>query len=671
MRKGLTAAVLAMVLVAAAMPAAQAETPDPQHSGGDDGPASRGRPRGGILMAGAASRSVLPLVDGSHDYLLAGLPPDDDAISPGIFVPEWDAGRVAVGNGEDAAHWVRDDVRVRALALAQPARRDVTVLLSADLYGIFRTDADAIRAKVDERLPRWLRRFGVEVEVLVGSTHNHHGPDTIFDVNHDWYEFMTDQAADAVVEAVAGLRPARLRVGAGEHWFGMDDGDPQVIDPRMNVLQAQGLDGRVVGTVVQWNNHPETTLHWSPPADLSEDCAVLGWEGAACDAEGRYFTSDYAGVLSRTIEGAVGGEALYFVGALGHLVGPGGANVWEVDDDHPLGDHFNPPAGAAVPGGDGFTYTDRNFRRAVVIGSQAAGAALDIIDDGEWIRRPAIDFERQTFYSRLTNIGFRLLLVVDPATGFTKLGHRPPPLYTCPATGPKTDESCADVGLTTEDDPFLGTIRAGDHLQSEVGYLRIGPVGMMFMPGEVAGELVIGLPAEFRSDPGRWYEESPPKHAFGDEYTTPGYVLNRMHDRYEFTIGLGNEQLGYIFPISNWRVLCVADEVAGPGACQALHDAGVIDFPDAVAGTTCKAITEDPELLDGYPPDAALALSASCRYGQALGRADGHYEETNSAGWDLAEDMLAAVAALTGDDNPEMVNPEFPGYWDLYPPPVG
>ena len=28
-----------------------------------------------------------------------------------------------------------------------------------------------------------------------------------------------------------------------------------------------------------------------------------------------------------------------------------------------------------------------------------------------------------------------------------------------------------------EDDPIVGTIRAGDHLKSEVGYLRIGPVG--------------------------------------------------------------------------------------------------------------------------------------------------------------------------------------------------
>jgi hypothetical protein len=322
-----------------------------------------------------------------------------------------------------------------------------------------------------------------------------------------------------------------------------------------------------------------------------------------------------------------------------------------------------------VPGGDGFTYTDKNFRRAVVIGEQAAGAALRIIERGEWLRDARLDLRRQPFYSRLSNIGFRVLLVVDPDTGFTQLGHVPPVAYTCPPTGPKTDATCRSEDLGSEEDPFVGTIRTGDHLKSEVSYLRIGKVGMMFLPAEVAGELVIGLPAQFRIDPGRWYEESHDLNAFGDAYTTPGYVLNRMHDRYRFTIGLGNDELGYVFPISNWRIKCVADEVAGPGACQALHDAGVIEFPDAVAGATCKAITEDPQLLEQYPADARLAVSASCRYGQALGEAEGHYEETNSAGWDLAEDILAAVASLTGDADPEMVNPRFPGYWEGFPPP--
>jgi hypothetical protein len=118
------------------------------------------RPRGAIgpvgvgsSSRGAASRSVLPLVDGSLDCTRAGFPSADDAVSPGMFVPEWDDGRIAVGNGDAESHWVHDDVRVGALGLREPSAKDVTVLLAADLYMIVRVDADSIRAKVPDRRP--------------------------------------------------------------------------------------------------------------------------------------------------------------------------------------------------------------------------------------------------------------------------------------------------------------------------------------------------------------------------------------------------------------------------------------------------------------------------------------------------------------------------------------
>jgi hypothetical protein len=31
--------------------------------------------------------------------------------------------------------------------------------------------------------------------------------------------------------------------------------------------------------------------------------------------------------------------------------------------------------------------------------------------------------------------------------------------------------------------------------------------------------------------------------------------------------------------------------------------------------------------------------------------------------------MLRAVAELTGDEDPAEVNPDFPGYWEGFPPP--
>ncbi len=69
------------------------------------------------LAIGASSRSVLPLVDGSYRYLNRRLPTPRNAVDPGIFVPEWDDGRIAVGNGESESHWVHDDLRVTAMAI--------------------------------------------------------------------------------------------------------------------------------------------------------------------------------------------------------------------------------------------------------------------------------------------------------------------------------------------------------------------------------------------------------------------------------------------------------------------------------------------------------------------------------------------------------------------------
>lgn len=673
MRRVLGTGVVIVSLVAAGLVAAGL----PARAGSPAEPPGRDAGAPPTAMVGAASRSVLPLVDGSTDYVeQAELPPPDDATSLGVFVPAFDDGRIAVGNGSPEAHWVHDDLRARALAVSDlRGRGDIVVVVAVDLYMVFRTDAERIRREVAERLPAHLAD---RTTVLVPATHNHHGPDTAFDVNHDWYEHMIGQVADAAADAVETMRPARIRAGAGDHWFGMTDGrDPQIIDPSMNVLQARAANGDVIATMVQWNNHPEVTLGWEPPVDISDECATLGWTGeraSECHAEGRYFTADYAGVLSRTIEERAGGVALYMVGALGALTTPLGAPVWEVDGEHPLGNHYDPPAGAEAPGGGSFGFTDKNFRRMHVIGTQAAEAALRILAEGEDLASTPVSVARQPFYTRMSHIGFRSLLVVDPATGRTNLGHELPELHTCPAQGPKTDDTCEPDGGATVDDPLVGTVRAGDHVRSEVAYVRIGPVGMMFMPGEVAGELVIGLPADWLDRPEDWFAGDPSLHAAGSEYTTPGYIRNRMPEEYRWTIGLGSDELGYIFPISDWRIACVGDALAGPGTCQALHDAGVIEFPDAVSGEQCKLITEDPSALADIAAaagqDAAEVVAGSCRYGQVLGEPDDHYEETNSVGWDVGADMLAAVAALTGNDDPAMVNPDFPGYWKEMPPPA-
>src|SRR5699024_8561440 len=82
------------------------------------------------VKVGAASESVLPLVNGSLDYFENGdLPDEYDTDSMGIFVEEFDVGQVVVGNGGDDAHWVRDDIRVSAMAIENKQDKNMVAVL--------------------------------------------------------------------------------------------------------------------------------------------------------------------------------------------------------------------------------------------------------------------------------------------------------------------------------------------------------------------------------------------------------------------------------------------------------------------------------------------------------------------------------------------------------------
>lgn len=648
--------VIALLSVCIAVPLA---APALAASGENEGTGS-GPP---LLKVGAAERSVLPTVDGGHGYLDNLDYDPTDPWSPGLPIPEWDQGRVAVGNGAASSHWVHDDMKVKAVALEDNRSGRITVVVAANLYMIFRTDGDPIREQVYARLPN---RDRDRVDIAIHADHNHHGPDTAFDINHEWYDFMISQVADAVIDAIDNRRPATLSVAEGEHYFGLRDSrDVQVLDPTLGVIQATATNGDVIATLVSWSNHPEVTLFWEPTAEISEDCELIGLEGNECTAEDAYFSADFPGVATRVIEAEFGGIALYLNGAVGALITPLGSNVWEVDDGHPVGDGFTVPDGAVAPGG-GDDYTARNFRRTVVLGQELGKAAMALLEEAEPIDSPRISYDTQTMFTRMSNIAFRFLLVPGD-NGLTGLGHVPAVLYNCPANGPKTDTTCVADDLQTEEDPILGEIRRGDHTKSVVSYLRIGPVGLMWIPAEIAPELAIGLPADYRDSPENWHHDDPSLHAFGDAYQTAGYVKDLMDDEHTWVVGLGNDELGYVVPLSDFRVFCVADELAGPGTCQALYEAGVIEYPDAIAGATCKAITEDPSLLAEYGP-AAEAVAGTCRYGQLLGEAEDHYEETNSVGWDLAADIMSAVETLTGNAGADQVNPEFPGWWAGHTP---
>jgi hypothetical protein len=611
-------------------------------------------PEAPTLYAGAASRSLLPTVSGGRDYLqeAPGWPvaAELDANDPGVFVPVWDQGRVNVGNGNSDGSWVHDDVRATAVALQRDEQR--AIFVTSNTYMHLKADVDEIVRRVQGALPQaW-----AGAEILVSATHNHHGPETAFGPNAQWYEMAAEQIVAAAIAAVDAVEPVSASVATGHHHYGsVDQRDPRVYDSRLNVLALEAIEsGESVAVLVQWNAHPEVTLGWEPPADafaLEEACAIKGWEGGDCTAEDRYFSGDFVSVLEERLKAAHGGEVAFFNGALGVLTGPLHASTWVVDEEHPVGDGKTVPEGA-VP----LAQCDRSnpfecqsFAKTESTGNELANAVNTLLANAQPLDIASIDIRRQAFYSRVTNLGFRVLA----AEG--ELGWKPMQVFNCSGK-PFTDDNCVNAGQDTVADPVLTPllgyeVAKGDVLKTQVIHVDFGDVGMLFLPGEVPSELVIGLPEDFNTAPPEKYNEQPDEHALGADYVVPGHYLSLVDESITFVVGLGMDEVGYFVPAADYRLQCHALSLSAlPGtSCEGLADRGVIESPTWVGGLTCQKVFDDPAFLASLGADGP-AVQAVCYYGQMVGaeieQPAGHYEETNSAGWDLVDDLWAATVQM-------------------------
>ena len=604
------------------------------------------------LKAGAASRSILPTVNGGRDYLNDApgwsTPGAIDADDPGTFIAEWDQGEVDVGNGRDDSAWVHDDLQTTVLALEYESQR--VLLVMADAYSFFGSDITVMIDRIRTRLPAdWQ-----DAPILVSATHNHHGPDTAFSINSDWFALMVDEMSFAAEDAVAALQPARMVTATGNHAYGASDQrDPVIENTRLNVLAINASeDGSPIATLVQWTSHPESTLGWKPPAvaaGLPAACEAKGWTGGNCTAEGRYLTADYPGVLRERLASSRGGRVLYLNGPVGNQIGPGSAPTWRVDDEHPVGDGVTVPAGAqplsTCDRSD--PYLCRSFAKTESIGTELANAVTALLESPQPVEVSQLTVHVEPFFTRLTNIGFRLLIAEGD------IGWQPTNLYNCHSK-PFNDDSCTATGQELVDDPFLtpalgSQIARGDVLRTQLAHLDLGDVGILWMPGELPPELVYGLPADFNTAPPEKYYTEPHLHAVGADYKLPGYLMSLVDESVTLTVGLGGDQLGYYVPVDEYRMSCLDLVLPGDATCSDLAARGVIEDPQWIGGRTCKTITDDPAALTAYGDDAE-AVAAVCRYGQGLGRELGepqnHYEETNAAGWDMVDDIWAAAQRL-------------------------
>lgn len=637
-------------------------------------------PTGSRLKVGAATVTILPEVAGSTSYFdpirarpTLALEPGDPGDEVGVFVEEWDVGTIPIGNGEGTSHWVHDELRATAVAFQNLDDPDgkTLVLVSVDVYMLLRQDIEEIYTKVRNAVGATEYN---KLTILVSASHNHMGPDTLGleGMNHDYFRYMTDQIAQAVVEATRpeALFPAKLKVAASRYQFGLADSHaPYITDPTLNSLQAITTDEpteRVLATLVQWQSHPEDTLGYGDQILATEEQATYlrsideclsNDGGATCHVEGQFMSAGFNGIAMRQIMDATGAPAAYFNGPVGGLLGPLHAYVWETEgpNGQPAGDGLVIPNGAVL--------IDKNFHKQAVNGNELAKRALSDLQSGEIITDPAITARKQTFYARISNLAFRVGMVVRPNGQPALLGHLKRDLYTCPETGPKDPTTCISDNYEYFLDPILSLpTRVGSHGMTETWYVEIGPISMITVPAETVSELIEGLPSDFLTNTAYLpTAQDQTNHKVGAAYDTAGYARQAMGGNYKWALGLTQDELGYMIPLSDWRVACVADEEAlggTAGTCAALYAAGIIDYQSyngnnwAISGQRCKALLADPTLVNGPPytnfQNGGTLAQQSCYYGQLFDEADGHYEETMSGSWDLEGEWMNVVKTLTG-----------------------
>jgi hypothetical protein len=395
-----------------------------------------------------------------------------------------------------AATGYNDRLWARGVVLDGAGGRIAIVAL--DLVGYFNNEVQTIRSLVDPA-------SAVDY-IVVNSTHQHEGPDTLgiwgpdpftSGVDPAYLDFVNDAVASCIDEAAANMQVARVKfattdsVGLSLGLDAEDDGDG-VSDGKVLVdddLIAPATDGRIVDSRL---SIMQVTKR-NPPHDVLSTLVSFASHPESLGSNNTLVTSDFPHYAREAIEASEGGTAIWVSGDLGVLQGPLDIDVLDPDTAQPA--------------------VRRTFRWAEVHGSQLGERVVDAIPSMPGNPLATIDFGSVAPVPvQLDNPYFRF---------FIALGVLPDLLFTGGAPDPS-------VGFPFPP-PFESIPQAlGEDLHTEVGAFRINEASFAVVPTELDPQI------------GEVYRD----HMAGAEHT--------------FIIGLGNDEIGYQLPAPKWDDSCHA-----------------------------------------------------------------------------------------------------------------
>jgi hypothetical protein len=459
----------------------------------------------GDLRVGTCKRDITPISPSlTSAYETAfGSPGIPNHTDP-IFLAGFGNDRQATGYND----------RLWARGVVLDGRGGRVAIVTVDLVGYFKNEIDTIRALVS---PSSRVDF-----VLVSSTHQHEGPDTLglwgpneltTGIDYGYLDFVNAAVADCIDDAASHLQKARvyyatansagLSLGTDpeDDGFGVADGkvlagdaalapatEGRIVDPNIAIMQLTEREGKnldVIATLVNFGSHPES----------------LG-------SNNTLITADFPGYARNRIEARYGGLAIWMSGDLGVLQGPLDIDV------------LDPVTSLPAP--------RRTFRFAEVHGTQLANRAIEAIDAVRLKKgkpnpsngAPSPEIAHATVDPvaiPLANPYFRFFVAIGVLDARRSL-------YT---------NGIPDASVGNPFPPPFDPIpqALGEDIQTEVSALQIGKGAIAVVPSELDPQ--IGFAYRDRLE-----------DATGAEHT--------------FIAGLGNDEIGYQVPFAKWDDSCHA-----------------------------------------------------------------------------------------------------------------
>lgn len=323
-----------------------------------------------------------------------------------------------------------------------------------------------------------LRERAGEVSLIVTSTHTHEGPDT-----------MGLWGPGRFTSGVSSAYLARVRRTVAEAAAEALDR----LEPARLVLAKTRTPELIVDNRLPEVVDDAMVVLQAVALDGRSLGTVVSWSShpEALGGDNTLLTSDFPHYLNRRLEEELGGTAVFLVGSIGGLMTPMGLELTDAQ-------------GAPIP--------QDSFALARAVGEGAAAAAIETLRTaGRDSASSAVEYRSARVFVPLENRLFRL-------AAFLGVLDRP---------------------VFSDGEP--ATTVFGDDLETEIGYLRIGDVEMLCVPGEIYPELVIGGIQE-PQDPGADFP--------GAEPEAP--LLEMLTSEFRFVVGLANDEIGYILPRSQW-----------------------------------------------------------------------------------------------------------------------